>query len=287
MHDISIYNAILEDTEIHDRLYFFLKNVFRLYPEDAFFALIKQELSQHSKAITFYNSVQDKLDSISPKLADLRYALPALYKQKRVIADQTKQLFKDSNTLSPLKDYLEIGTKGRHVKDNANNLAIQGHAYVLNDEKPNNSLVDILDRGTWSQRFTYIDLNNYADIQSISEQHLDLISCYVGLHHIKPNRFQLFLDSLFSKLKSGGYFILRDHDCKTDNDVILCHLIHAVFNIGTKTPWHEEANEYRYFRTMKEWEDILSNYRLQRVSDNGFLQDGDPSNNMLVLFQKQ
>ncbi|MBK2268312.1 hypothetical protein [Francisella philomiragia] len=286
MINVDIYKRILSDTETHDGLYLFLKNVFRLYPEDEFFALIKEQVAKNDEVIDIYNSIKDNLKNITPKLADFKYALPSLKKQKQVIADQTKELFETNKITDDLDGYLEIGTLGRHVKDNVKNLRISGPSYVVNESEPQNGLIDILERGSFRKRFDYIPLADYTPIQQVPVGSLSLISCYIGLHHIVEDKLYQFIESIAKSLKVGGYFVLRDHDCITNKEVEFCNLIHSIFNLGTKEKWSVEEQEYRLFRSMQDWIDILSKYNLKIMDEGKLLQKGDPSKNMMVLFKK-
>ena len=45
-------------------------------------------------------------------------------------------------------------------------------------------------------------------------QSADLVSCFVGLHHMEPQKLEPFLASVASIVRPGGYFVVRDHDVK-------------------------------------------------------------------------
>ena len=218
MVNTQMYKRILDDVNTHDNLYLFLKNVFRIYPEDAFFELIKNETQEGEEVIEIYNSIQEKLETITPKFADFRYGIPALKKQKKVLAEQTKQLF-DLNEISPeLNGYLEMGTTGRHVKDNVRNLNIKGDVIVVNDVEPTNGVPDLLERGGFAKKFSFKNLNQYEPL-GVKDDSLDMISCYIGLHHIPDSELFPFIESISKKLRKGGFFVLRDHDCTSGFDI--------------------------------------------------------------------
>ena len=65
-----------------------------------------------------------------------------------------------------------------------------------------------------------------------------------------------------------------------------CNLIHSVFNLGTKASWKAEESEYRLFRSMNDWTNILKDYGLEILPKGMLFQDGDPSKNALNLFKK-
>ncbi|WP_369686141.1 class I SAM-dependent methyltransferase [Photobacterium leiognathi] len=59
---------------------------------------------------------------------------------------------------------------------------------------------------------------------------LDLITCYIGLHHCPPDKLDAYIASICRVLKPDGYFILRDHDAETTQQRTFCSLVHTVFN---------------------------------------------------------
>ena len=74
---------------LSDAFYRFLQNVFRTVPEDRFHHLISEACKLHRDEESIYRHIQRELPGIKPFLADLRYALPSLFKQKAEMARQT------------------------------------------------------------------------------------------------------------------------------------------------------------------------------------------------------
>jgi hypothetical protein len=66
-----------------DAFYRFLQNIYHLFPEDRFHALIQEACRAHRDDEAIYRYLQHHLKSIKPALADLTYALPALAQQKK------------------------------------------------------------------------------------------------------------------------------------------------------------------------------------------------------------
>src|SRR6267154_275492 len=79
-----IYSSATQKSEF----YKFLKNVFHLFPENDFHELISDTTAKKSDDQEIYVTVQSKLDDIKPMLSTLRYAVPALMKQKDEMARQ-------------------------------------------------------------------------------------------------------------------------------------------------------------------------------------------------------
>ena len=114
---------------------------------------------------------------------------------------------------------------------------------------------------------------------------MDIVSCYIGLHHIELNQLDTFIASIVRVLRPGGIFILRDHDVCTPEMHRFVSLVHAVFSAGLMETWETNQAELRFFRPVQEWVDILARHELQ---DSGHreLQDHDPSDNVLMSFVK-
>jgi SAM-dependent methyltransferase len=119
----------------------------------------------------------------------------------------------------------------------------------------------------------------------LPEQSADLVSCFVGLHHMEPHKLAPFLASVASIVRPGGYFIVRDHDVKDRAMDDFVSLAHCVFNAGLGEPWAVNAAELRHFASVDDW--------IKRVEAAGFEhtgerieQDGDPSANVLMAFKR-
>src|SRR5262249_9220468 len=108
----SEFRAVFDDVTWSDKFYRFLQNIFHLYPEDRFHALIKDSSARLATDKEIYNDVQAHLPKIKPLLAPLTHALPALKKQKREMARQTLELLGNRKSID---GYVEIGSTGRYV----------------------------------------------------------------------------------------------------------------------------------------------------------------------------
>jgi len=90
----------------------FLENVFHIYPPKNFHQLIKQHSKQHLDDEHIYKAIQKDLPGIKPFLSELRYALPALKKQRKEMLAQSTSLLGELKSFS---GYLEVGTPGRYI----------------------------------------------------------------------------------------------------------------------------------------------------------------------------
>lgn len=127
----SLFHQVYGDTRSADRFYTFLQNIFHLFPQDRFHALIRHALSQHQTDEAIYRVLQTGLPGITPPLSMLTYALPSLSEQKREMGRQTAQLLQGHG---PLKDYVEIGTTGRYVRALQQQLSLSGKVTLVHDK---------------------------------------------------------------------------------------------------------------------------------------------------------
>lgn len=281
----SDFQSVYSDESQQDAFYKFLQNVYRIHPEDRFHSLIKEACRLHRNDEQIYRHIQEKLPTIKPFLSELFYALPALAKQKKEMTRQTLELLGDKRDID---GYVEIGTTGRHAGDLRKHLKLTGPLVLINEVPPTNSPVDIVERGQLAKLGSYVPLNNYAPIaeSDVASKRMDLVSCFIGLHHIELDRLSPFIASIHRILKSGGVFILRDHDVKTPQMHSFVALAHAVFNAGLGTSWEVNQQELRYFTSVDEWSKRLAAAGL-RDTGKRLLQPHDPSDNVLMAFVKQ
>jgi FAD/FMN-containing dehydrogenase/SAM-dependent methyltransferase len=278
------FHIIYDDTARADAFYRFLQNVFRLYPEDRFHTLIRSacRLFDHDEMI--YRHLQEKLPDIKPLLADLFYALPSLARQKREMARQTGILL---GQRKPIRGYVEIGTTGRYVAALKREININGEVILLHEAAASNSPIDIVERGGLRQVGRYIPLGDYDPIrpEAVPDASVDLVSCFIGLHHARPDTLPAFLASIQRILRPGGVFILRDHDVTTSQMHAFVALAHTVFNAGLGASWESNAAELRHFAPVTHWVGLIEQAGL-RDSGQRLLQAHDPSDNVLMAFIK-
>jgi FAD/FMN-containing dehydrogenase/uncharacterized membrane protein YhaH (DUF805 family) len=279
----SEFREVFSEVKRSDGFFLFLQNIFHLHPEDKFHHLIKEYAERRSTDHEIYEAVQAALPAIKPMLAPLTHALPALKKQKLEIARQTLQLLGDKRDIN---GYLEIGSVGRYINALKKHLRLSGPLYLCNDQVPTNSPPDIMERGQLSKlgQFSLLDYQP-LDSKGIKPDSLDLVTCYVGLHHAPLELLDGFVKSIRRVLRPGGMFILRDHDVPDREMHVFVSLVHTVFNLGLGASWATNQKEFRRFRSISEW----SQYLIERgFRDLGarVLQQNDPTDNTLMAFVK-
>ncbi len=283
-NSISEFKAVFNNTEWSDAFYRFLQVIFHLYPEDKFHQLIKEEAAAGKTDEDIYKSVQGKLKTIKPFLSELTYALPALKKQKKEIVRQTLELI---GHIKQIDGYAEIGSTGRYISQLRKETKVKGPIYLINDLAPTNSPGDIMERGQLGKLGIFVDINGYDPINSaaIPDNSLDVVTCYIGLHHCPIDKLNGFVKSIYRILKPNGSFVIRDHDVKTPEMATFVSLVHTVFNIGLNETWDFEQRDFKNFKPANEWASIIEKEGFRDVGKR-ILQDKDPSDNTLMLFKR-
>ncbi|MEN9359648.1 MAG: hypothetical protein RL095_1183 [Verrucomicrobiota bacterium] len=277
------FRQVFGDVKQSDAFYLFLQNIFHLFPEDKFHRLLSEVSVQHDTDQAVYQQVQAKLPQIKPFLQPLTYGLPALKKQKAVISGQTLKILGERKMIN---GYLEIGSTGRYISVLRKKVAVTGRLLLCNDIAPGNGPGDIMERGQFGKLGEFIPLDYLPlDGHGIAPASLDVVTCYIGLHHCPLDRLDAFLQSIRRSLRPGGLFILRDHDVRTPQMHDFVSLVHTVFNLGLDVPWAVNEQEFRRFRPAAEWAEMIEK---QGFKDLGFrlAQDKDPTDNLLMAFSK-
>lgn len=275
---------VYRSKELRNQFFYFLKNVFHLFPETEFHQLIHQSAKQHDSDKKVYEEVQGKLESITPGLSIINYQLPALLKQKEVMAKQTTQLLKKGSVFN---GYLEIGSLGRYLDYLEEEVTINGKRYYADGREPSYGIADMIDRGQMCIGADYIPFTDYNTdyTQHIAPNSIDLVTVYIGFHHCPIELRTSFISSIAKVMRKGGKLILRDHDCNSESQTRIVALAHDVFNMGTDETWEYNAKEVRNFYSLKFIIDFVSKLGF-RFEKQTLFQEGDPTKNALMLFTK-
>ena len=276
---LSVYN----NRVLRDKFYLFLQNIYGIYPDLKFHMQIIEVCEKFETDEHIYQALVNSLPDLKTPGSDLFYALPALRKQKKEIQKQTSALLPVNHKIN---GYLEIGSTGRYVKSLKKVFDFKGPVFLTNDFQPTYSASDLMERGRITKIGKFFDLDNYVPIsQIVSDQSLDLVTCYIGLHHCPLDRLAPYLASINRVLRPGGHFILRDHDATTAEMKTFCSLVHTVFNAGFAVSWEENASEFKSFNSIDHWINEVCNAGFS-VGESRLLQKNDPSINTMVLFSK-
>ncbi len=278
------FHHIYSDPTLRTEFFNFLRNVFNLYPEEDLHQLITDTAGRMQKDKDIYLEVQSRLSEVTPFMSIFNYQLPALRRQKEVMASQSVELLGSD---SRINGYLEIGSSGRYLDYLEERIRITGERYYADGKKPGYSLSEMVDRGQVRIGATYIPFTDYYTRYGceIPQKSLDLVTNYIGFHHCPVELRTGFISSIRDTLRYGGKLILRDHDCDSRDQHIMVALAHDVFNMGTRETWEYNEREVRHFYSLE----FIRNF----VEDLGFryegcslFQPGDPTRNALMLFTK-
>ncbi|NCG20875.1 MAG: methyltransferase domain-containing protein [Rhodobacterales bacterium] len=276
----SNFHAVYDHTSWRDAFFEFLQVVFHLYPQDQFHQIIIDLCALYPDDKTIYNALQVQLAGIKSAASDLTYGLPALSKQKRVMANQANLHLAD---LDRIDGYLEIGSTGRYVRGLKKR---EGPTWIVNDITPTNSPVDILERGQLSQVGTFVDLNDYAPISAdVPDESVDVVANFIGFHHSEVANLGGFIDSIRRVLRPGGRLLVREHDVADPQMDRFVALAHDVFNAGVWLPWTDNRAQLRNFRSKEDWSILIEAAGFKR-SDLVLAQQYDPTDNVLLSFER-
>jgi FAD/FMN-containing dehydrogenase/uncharacterized membrane protein YhaH (DUF805 family)/SAM-dependent methyltransferase len=279
----SQFHAIYDDTRSRDGFFHFLHHIFHLYPEQQIHALIREACHKHVDDESIYRLLLQRLPALSPSLGALTYALPALARQKAEMTRQTLELLQGRPAVH---DYLEIGSAGRYVSRLKKHLTLSGRVYLIDEQPPGYSPTDIAERGQLTPYGRWYPLGGYAPLTSaIPDASLDLVTCYIGLHHIPLDLLDGFVHSIARVLRPNGLFVLRDHDVDSPTMFAMASLAHAVFNAGLGVSWEANQREVRNFGPVSYWVERLAHVGLVDTGARQ-LQYLDPSLNVLMAFTK-
>ena len=275
------FRAIYLDPRLREQFFLFLENVFHLYPEQGFHDLIARITREKRTDREIYEAILAELPSIKPFLREVRYSLPALRKQKEIMCDQTVALLEGRTRFGR---YAEVGSTGRYYDRLSNRLEFAEAPVFVHTDKPSYQPRDIVERGRLSKVGSFLPLSAYEPL-ALPEGGIDILTVYIGFHHAPPGRRDGFIRSCHKALKRGGALIVRDHDANDPSMVHLVALAHDVFNCGLELPWSTNAAEVRNFTSLQRLQEILEATGF-RPHGRRLLQDGDPTRNTLMRFDK-
>jgi len=280
----SNFKAIYGDPALKAAFLNFLTNVFHLFPEERLHRLLEDAANAGRTDREIYALVQSRLPEIKPFLAELRYALPALSKQKNEMTAQTLELL---GPVRRIDGYLELGSTGRYASRLKSKLDLKGDLVLLHSAPPGYSPEDIVERGGLMKLGRFVPMNDYVPVPSsqVPDRSLDLVANYIGFHHSPLPKLDAFVASLHRVLRPGGRMVVRDHDVDSPTMNRMVALAHDVFNMGLGTPWPVNQGELRHFTSIAQLVGYLE-ARGFKSDGRKLLQQGDPTQNALMVFAR-
>ena len=282
--DIGNFRYIYSDPALRSEFLDFLTNVFHLYPEQELHETLARLATSIDTDRQVYEALQEEMEDLSPFLGAFRYAIPALRKQKRIMAAQTLILVDPETTYD---GHLEIGSTGRYIGILEDRLKITGDVFLLHTQEAGFGPEDIVDRGQLARIGTHIDMGNYSTefANIIPRNSLDMVTVFIGFHHCPLETREAFISSVRDVMRPGGTLILRDHDCHDEDSWRMAALAHDTFNAGTHETWQYNADELRNFYSMRFIIDFVEGTGF-RNNNQLLFQPGDPTRNGLTAFKK-
>jgi SAM-dependent methyltransferase len=283
-NEVGNFRYIYANPRLQAEFLDFLTNVFHLYPEKELHMTLMRLAMRLDTDRQVYEALQQQMEDLSPFLAAFRYALPALIKQKQIMASQTLMLVDPD---ARYDGHLEIGSTGRYIGILEDKLNITGDIFLLHTREAGYGPEDIIDRGQLPKIGTHIDMGNYSTefANIIPHNSLDMVTVFIGFHHCPLEAREAFISSVRDVLRPGGTLILRDHDCHNEDAWRMAALAHDTFNAGTDETWQFNADELRNFYSMQFIIDYVEAIGF-RNNKQLLYQPGDPTRNGLTAFTK-
>lgn len=281
----SDFDYVFSNEQLRQKFSKFLSTIFYQLDEPAFFQLIDDIRTYQKTDSEIYAELYRRVGEAKKTLPQ-KAALDALHKLQNTTGEQVKNI---TDPESRVRGYLEIGSPGRYVRTLAPIISLSSPIYAMNSSPP--SFLSRLEVG-FPFTFPYdqfLPLNDYDPIrpEDIPDESVDLVSLFIGLHHIPTEKLVPFLQSIHRILRPGGTFLLRDHDANTEEMKKLVTVVHAVFNAATGETPEAEAVEFRNFTSLQHWIDAVEavGFTLDtRVAPQ--IQEEDPTANALIKFTK-
>ncbi|CAF0816288.1 unnamed protein product [Adineta ricciae] len=286
-HD-SFYQVITNEG-LREKFRKFLQTVFNAEPTHVLFnyvnRAVRNPLNKNDHDV--YRELQKVLQT--RQFAFLRQVFATLKQIRQLrlqIKDMLRQqitIFKHLGCCGKIKDIVSIGDGGRCINELREILKIKdGRVYIINERE---RLTDIIERNSLLPVGTFIpyDFSNLTDVPIPSES-VDLVVCYMGLHHLPQDQLNVYLQMVYRILRPNGLFLFREHHAYEELKPLL-DVAHMVFNAVTRVDYESEINEIRAFRTIEQWRSCVR----QVGFEDTFIydeQEDDPTDDLMIVARK-
>jgi UDP-N-acetylenolpyruvoylglucosamine reductase len=262
----------------------FLSNILKRVDADKLYVLLDDILLYKDTHAELYAELCRRLPEIMPMaLTDVSNQLSSLYAIKGDLTKQAHLLLPDD--LREIKGLVEVGSPGRFVNGFRDKYKVTGDVVAVHEKE---SMMDCVDAGAWKPYKTFIPLDyQNLDLSSLEDESVDIVTCYVGLHHFTPEKLTLFLNDVQRILRANGRFMLVDHDAYNPEVKNMAHMAHFVFNAVNGVSLEDELTEVRDFKSMQAWLEILDAHGLYNATDAvavPMVRVGDPTENRMIAF---
>lgn len=276
--------AVFRRDEGRKKMREFLRNVFMQMSEDRFLAgVAEMSLKDDHDDRHVYSILSQKAsEARGSPLKHLPAALRGVRRLQKDLASQIETLLGRDRVV---QGYLEIGYPGRMVRPIGGKMQLKAPIIVANDEE---KMSDLMQSGFPRPYEQFIALDDYAPIDpsNVPDASIDLVTCFVGLHHIPEEKITSFLVSIQRVLRAGGSFVLMEHDADSPDMRRFVDVVHTVFNAATGVKQIEEEREIRNFHSLEYWSKRVEQSGLRRDAQKPIVRVGDSTRNSLVRFTK-
>lgn len=284
--EANFYKTIFQSPSLKIEFGKFLDNVLQRVDKDKLFLLMDDILSYADSNEDIYSELHRRIHEIMPSfIGSATRILSSLNDIKYDLGQQIAILMQDkSNKVNAINGLVEIGYPGRFIRTLRKNHQISGIVTVINDQE---SLADYIQTGFPRPYDQFLPLNDYApfDTEKLKDNSVDMVTCFIGLHHIPEDKMDGFLKSIRRILRPGGNFMLVDHDVQSEKDCAMANMAHSVYNAVMGVSLREEKNEIRNFHSLTHWKKLLEKYGFEKtVCDQIMVREGDPSKNTMMRF---
>ena len=274
------FQLVLSDKINRQKLNSFLVNVFNMVDPNELYNYIyttyklNKTINDNTMFLKIKEYIQENYNGIN--LTYKSYTL--LNKQTEIINSAVKELLLKIGINYPLNNYINIGDSGRYIGALKESLNITGNIYSMNNQY--NYLEGI--NTNFKSSFIKYDFEKMDEFK-ITE-HVDLVTCFIGLHHFKEDKLIIFLKNIYNILNSNGVFIIRDHNT-SDSLIPLLNCAHNIFNGVTGETLQTEKNELRNFKSIEYWRNLVQSFGFTEMKIYTS-QLNDPTENLFICFMK-
>ncbi|CAF0756127.1 unnamed protein product [Didymodactylos carnosus] len=283
----SFEHVIIDDVLRH-KFRKFLRTVFNVEPPHLLFNYVNRAVRNPSNKNDYdiYKELEIVLNTRQFMFLRRLYVYVKQIIQLRIqmkdILRQQLTIIKYLGYYGQVNDIVGIGDGGRNIKYLRSLLKMKGRTYILHDKQ---RLGDIIERSSIFPIGTFIpfDISSFDDVPIPSDS-IDIVNCYMGLHHLSQNQLKIFLNIIKRILRPNGLFFFREHNAY--NELIpLLDVAHSVFNVVTNVEFEQEKCEIRAFRTIEQWRSLLrqSGFEDTFIYDE---QEDDPTDDIMLVFRK-
>ncbi|CAF3297579.1 unnamed protein product [Rotaria sp. Silwood2] len=284
----SFYLVISNDI-LREKFRKFLRTVFNAEPVHVIFNYVNRAVRNpnNKNDNDIYQELQNALKTRQFAFTRKIFAIVKQLRQLRLqINDMLRQqitIFKHLGYCGKIRDIVSIGDGGRCIKELRQILKIKdGRVYIVNERQ---RLTDIIERNSLFSIGNFIPYNfsNLTDVPIPSES-IDLVVCYMGLHHLPQDQLDIFLKMIYRILRPNGLFLFREHHAYEQLKPLL-DVAHMVFNVVTDVDYKLETNEIRAFRTIEQWRSCVRQIGFQDtfIYDE---QEDDPTDDIMIVVRK-